>query len=273
MIDVAQAKMANGSRTAVAAVSENNDNMSQSHYHDYFEMYFLDRGNRYHLMDDKLFEMQTGDCIIFPPQTMHRSYGDPNMAFSRTVIYFRPESIHSPELLDKLTHSNSVYRPELESLRKLRRYIYTLLEEQDSVMDDHEAYMEDLINLIMIETLRMKQEACGIIRGNRITEVIQYLHTHYAEEITLKLLSDKFYVSEYHLCREFKKNTNRTIVEYLNQTRIMNAKRLFMETNQNVTDTAHDTGFTNLTHFNRVFREFEGISPSQYRKQCHQLHN
>lgn len=62
---------------AIAQVTGVNDNMSQSHYHDYFELYFLDSGERYHLMDDKLFKLQAGDCILFPPQTMHRSYGDP----------------------------------------------------------------------------------------------------------------------------------------------------------------------------------------------------
>lgn len=94
MIDVAQTSMAAGAACAIAQVTGVNDNMSQSHYHDYFELYFLDSGERYHLMDDKLFKLQAGDCILFPPQTMHRSYGDQDMAFSRVVLYFRPENDH-----------------------------------------------------------------------------------------------------------------------------------------------------------------------------------
>ena len=91
MIDVAQTSMAAGAACAIAQVTGVNDNMSQSHYHDYFELYFLDSGERYHLMDDKLFKLQAGDCILFPPQTMHRSYGDQDIAFSRAVLYFRPD--------------------------------------------------------------------------------------------------------------------------------------------------------------------------------------
>ena len=93
MIDVAQTSMAAGAACAIAQVTGVNDNMSQSHYHDYFELYFLDSGERYHLMDDKLFKLQAGDCILFPPQTMHRSYGDQDIAFSRAVLYFRPRRI------------------------------------------------------------------------------------------------------------------------------------------------------------------------------------
>ena len=54
MIDVAQTSMAAGAACAIAQVTGVNDNMSQSHYHDYFELYFLDSGERYHLMDEAL---------------------------------------------------------------------------------------------------------------------------------------------------------------------------------------------------------------------------
>ena len=225
MIDVAQTSMAAGAACAIAQVTGVNDNMSQSHYHDYFELYFLDSGERYHLMDDKLFKLQAGDCILFPPQTMHRSYGDQDME-----------------------------------------------EEQHSHLDCHDECMQSLLNLIMVQLLRMNQESTGILRETRVTKVIQYIHNHYAEDITLKDLSERFYVSEYYLCREFKKSTKRTIVEYIKQTRIMNAKRLFMETDRNVTEVARETGFSNLTHFNRVFREVADVTPSEYRKRCQELH-
>ena len=94
MIDVAQTSMAAGAACAIAQVTGVNDNMSQSHYHDYFELYFLDSGERYHLMDDKLFKLQAGDCILFPPQTMHRSYGDQDMAFFAGGAVFPPEDDH-----------------------------------------------------------------------------------------------------------------------------------------------------------------------------------
>ena len=225
MIDVAQTSMAAGAACAIAQVTGVNDNMSQSHYHDYFELYFLDSGERYHLMDDKLFKLQAGDCILFPPQTMHRSYGDQDMAFSRVVLYFRPKTITSADLLHKLLHSQVVYRPDSQELHQLRRIIYAMEEEQHSHLDCHDECMQSLLNLIMVQLLRMNQESTGILRETRVTKVIQYIHNHYAEDITLKDLSERFYVSEYYLCREFKKSTKRTIVEYIKQTRIMNAKR------------------------------------------------
>ena len=66
--------------------------------------------------------------------------------------------------------------------------------------------------------------------------------------------------------REFKKNTNRTIIDYIKRTRVMNAERLFIETDMNVTEVSTLTGFSNLTHFYRVFKEITGYSPSEYKK-------
>lgn len=192
MIDVAQTSMAAGAACAIAQVTGVNDNMSQSHYHDYFELYFLDSGERYHLMDDKLFKLQAGDCILFPPQTMHRSYGDQDMAFSRVVLYFRPKTITSADLLHKLLHSQVVYRPDSQEIHQLRRIIYAMEEEQHSHLDCHDECMQSLLNLIMVQLLRMNQESTGILRETRVTKVIQYIHNHYAEDITLKDLSERF---------------------------------------------------------------------------------
>lgn len=56
MIDVAQNLMSLGESIAAAHTASVNDNMIRSHYHDYYELYFLDNGERYHYIDDKLYK-------------------------------------------------------------------------------------------------------------------------------------------------------------------------------------------------------------------------
>ena len=80
-----------------------------------------------------------------------------------------------------------------------------------------------------------------------------------------------FYLSPSYLCREFKKQTNSTIVQYINVTRVMNAQRQLMETDKNITQISAETGFSNLTHFNRVFKSVTGATPSGYRKTHYNL--
>ena len=267
MIDKAQASMDAGAPIALEQISSVNDNMSKSHFHEYYELYFLDSGNRYHTIDDKVFLTTSGDFILFPPLTMHHSFSNLDVPFSRVVIYFRPGMIASDEMLPALSDPFHVFRPSREMLRELRRLIYGMLDEQEHPGDYQWAQMRSILNMILILVLRQTQIK-KFSGGDRINEVISYIHENYASEITIPGLAAHFGMSEYYLCRQFRKYANRTIIEYLQRTRIMNAKRIFMETDKNVTQVAALTGFSNLTHFNRVFRAISGQSPSEYRRQC-----
>ena len=80
-------------------------------------------------------------------------------------------------------------------------------------------------------------------------------------------MAQQFYISSWYLCREFKRYTNSTLVNYINVTRIMNAQRSFMETDKNVTQISQEVGFSSLTHFNRVFKAVTGTTPSEYKRQ------
>lgn len=273
MKDTAQCNMALGNSVSAAYISSVNDNMSQSHFHDYFELYFLDNGERYHYYNDKIFKIQAGSCIIFPPYTMHRSYSDKDCPFSRFVLYFRPEVITSDNLRTFLYNSDTVYIPDPDNLKNLRRFIYLFLDTQNKTSAFKHEYISTLTNLILVMVAEMNQSQKGIVQQNRTTQIIDYINNNYDHDISLQNLSDMLHVSEYYLCREFKKNTNRTISDYIKRTRIMNAERLFIETDKNVTEVSLMTGFSNLTHFYRVFKDITGCSPSEYRKSIRKSSN
>ena len=75
MIDQAGIMMAQGLGTASERIQGVNDNMSQSHYHEYFEIYYLEAGERFHMVEDQLYHMEQGEFMIFPPYVMHHSSG------------------------------------------------------------------------------------------------------------------------------------------------------------------------------------------------------
>ena len=112
-----------------------------------------------------------------------------------------------------------------------------------------------------------------MLSRNSMQHIIAYIHTNYASSLSLPALAEHFYISEYYMCREFRKVTGQTIVQYIQRTRIMNAQRLFMETDLNVTQVSEQTGFASLTHFNRVFQQIAGVTPSAYRKWARELHS
>lgn len=86
MIDQAGLRMDKGYQIACERIQGVNDNMAKSHYHEYFELYYLESGKRYHIADDTLYCLNSGEFILFPPYVMHHSYGDSDVSFKRLVL-------------------------------------------------------------------------------------------------------------------------------------------------------------------------------------------
>jgi AraC-like DNA-binding protein len=72
-------------------------------------------------------------------------------------------------------------------------------------------------------------------------------------------------MSTFYLCKMFKKVTGLNFTEYVARVRVEKSKNLLLNPNARVSEVAFATGFQSLTHFNRTFRRFAGLSPTQYR--------
>jgi AraC-like DNA-binding protein len=267
MIDSAAIKMAQGHSIACERIEGVNDNMLKSHYHDFYELYYLEHGERYHMIQDKLYFIHSGQFVLFSPYIMHHSYGEKDIPFKRIVLYFKPTEIQSARLIEAFGQGSGVYTTDSESRYSIHHLFKMILQEEEIASSFKEEYMHTILNLLLITIQRQGPKPVQHAKQTRIGQIVDYIHTHYFENITLEFLSKEFYVSPYYLCREFKRCTNRTIIQYVNITRIMNAQAKIMETNKSITEIANETGFSNITHFNRIFKSNTGITPSEYRKQ------
>ncbi len=264
MRDEAGIAIGKGESIAIAQVQMANDNMTRSHYHTFFEFYYLEAGDRYHVVEDTVYQLHPGDYILFPPYVMHRSYSVDDTFFRRTVVYFTKAMIPDSGIFSLLSKRAWLYRQDQgEEILKL---LHEAMKEQERADPYSSKYIYFLLNQILIKLTRNAVEPEESEGENRITNVIRYLHENYAEKITLEELSARFFVSQYFLCHEFKRYTNCTIIQYVNSLRISHAQRLLEETDQSITEISMQTGFLNVTHFNRVFRSVTGRSPSQSRK-------
>lgn len=267
MLDQAGIRMAQGSLIAAERIAGVNDNMSKSHYHDYYELYFLEQGERHHMEEEQLFHIQKDEFLLFAPYTMHHSYGDIDVPFQRIVLYFRTDSGVNLNILNAIDTQSGIFHPNEEDLISIHALLNEILMTEQSNDIHKEDALSILLNMLLLRILRVKKIAPASLKHNRITDVINYIHEHYNEDISLEKLGNEFFISPYYLCREFKKYTNRTIIQYLNVTKIMKAQRQIMETDKNLTQIALDNGFSNLTHFNRVFKSVTNRTPSSYRRE------
>lgn len=94
-----------------------------------------------------------------------------------------------------------------------------------------------------------------------------YISKHLNEKICLDALAEHTKVTNSYMCKQFKKHTGMTLVEYINHNRVDQAKALLIEKPAaKIIDIAYECGFQSLSQFNRTFQRFVSSSPTCYRK-------
>ncbi|GKU76108.1 bifunctional transcriptional activator/DNA repair enzyme AdaA [Paenibacillus sp. L3-i20] len=99
-----------------------------------------------------------------------------------------------------------------------------------------------------------------------ITQITNYIHHHFTEEITLAKLADIAHGSPYHLHRTFKRVNGITPAAYIHQLRIDRAKAKLIETNSTVSEIGEAVGLANTPYFITLFKRLTGYTPAHYRQ-------
>lgn len=105
---------------------------------------------------------------------------------------------------------------------------------------------------------------------DRLQPVVDYIRTHYYEDISLVTLASLIPLSEGQFCRSFKETLGLSPVAYLNRYRILKSCELLVTTGRKISEIAGLTGFSNVSYYNRTFLSIIGCTPSDYQKQQQQ---
>jgi len=103
-------------------------------------------------------------------------------------------------------------------------------------------------------------------RQDPVAKALRYLEAHYDQQLTLKDVADAVYLNPAYFSTLFKQRTGTTFVERLTEIRVEAAKKRLASTREKVAEVAERTGFANVRHFNRVFKNETGLSPKDYRE-------
>jgi AraC-like DNA-binding protein/ligand-binding sensor protein len=105
----------------------------------------------------------------------------------------------------------------------------------------------------------------GNSEAAEITRAREFIHLHLAEPLDLKQVAENANLSSCYFCRKFKESTGISFTHYVARSRVEAAKKLLANPQVRVSEIAFEVGFQSLTHFNRVFKEVSGLSPTRYR--------
>jgi AraC-like DNA-binding protein len=103
--------------------------------------------------------------------------------------------------------------------------------------------------------------------GKRMRNIMDYTIRHFNTDITLQKISSTANISPNAFCRYFKQRTNKTYFSFLNELRVDHACKLLVGNKElSISEIAFESGFQNLSNFNRKFKEVKKTTPSSYRK-------
>ena len=111
-----------------------------------------------------------------------------------------------------------------------------------------------------ISPFRAPNNASSLVR-----HVIAFLNQHYATDITLEIVAERFQVSSNHLSRIIKKEVQFSFVEILTKIRLAEALKLLEKPDAKVYTVAEQVGYRDYTYFYQVFKKHYNISPQKYR--------
>jgi AraC-like DNA-binding protein len=99
----------------------------------------------------------------------------------------------------------------------------------------------------------------------RMGAIYEYIDAHYDQKPDVNKVAAKVHLTTPAFCRYFKRQTNMTFTDFVNQYRIERAKNLLMQ-DQNVTETCYAVGFESISYFNKLFNKIVGENPSAFKK-------
>ncbi|OWR31382.1 AraC family transcriptional regulator [Saccharibacillus sp. O23] len=252
--------------------------MRQHHFHTGYELYYLFSGERNYFVKESTYRVRAGDTVLIDSNVVHKSTDSGIPDHERAVLYFSPAyfDVLPPDeremLLSPFVRDRPLVALNLQERLRAEELLFSLLGELHERPPGYRLHVRHMAGelLLLVARASLRRGAPALPEPTpverKISEVVRHINRYYAQPLDLGELAAKFYISRSHLSRTFKEVTGFGFAEYVNITRIKEARRLLRESAHSVTTVSELAGFDNFSHFGKMFKRLSGLSPRAYRK-------
>lgn len=249
------------------------------HQHTFYELYFFISGNVSYHIEGKDYHLLPGDILITNDMDIHGPVIMPGLPYERIVIWLSPEFFDALAplgtpfrdfFIETASRDYRLIRPDPRSGRRLMDLCGQIADlKHDDAFGGKALYGARMIELLTYLG-RAVQETPDlampdVTEDERINRVLDYINARLTEDLSLKEISEAFYISDKYLCRRFRKYTGLSVYSYITKKRLITARNMIRD-GAPVLTACMDSGFNDYSNFLKVFKREFGHLPSMLKE-------
>ena len=248
------------------------------HHHDFYEVYFFLSGNVQYNIESRSYLLSPGDILLISPLELHQPmFAGEQRSYERIVLWINKrflESLCTPDQdLSACFDTTAAGHTNLLCPDGITRQLLTFqLEQMLQAAESEEAfsqvyalsYLVQVLVLLNRQAMQLKGvEEVKPVADSVVFNVISYINEHYSEDLSLDFLANKFFISKYHLSREFVRLVGTSVHRYIILRRLVMAKQMMNE-GMSSSEVYQHCGFGDYSNFYRAFKNEYQMSPREY---------
>ena len=229
------------------------------HTHKCASFSFVLCGNYAEKIDARTHSRQASTVIFHPPEESHAVVFEDDVRILSVEINF--------EKLSEIRRHSIIFDASASCRSEKTNFLGSQIYREFCRMDTFSRLaIEGLILELLAEASRSKIGADEKTLPGWLLQTKEFLHGNFTESVSIEEISKIADVHPVHLSRVFRAKFGCTIGEYVRRLRVEFARRQICATDTYLTEIASAAGFADLSHFSRTFKEYFGLTPSEYRK-------
>lgn len=247
------------------------------HYHDFDKILFFISGSVKYVIEGKAYALKPYDIVLVNRQEIHKPEVDFSVPYERYILYLSPEFLEREgaeacslrACFERAAgeKSNVIRISAMKNTRLLNR-----LREMEAKMQRKEEYGAELYEkLLLLQFMVELNRACleeteayshSAVYNEKVVAILEYINEHLNEELSIDDIANVFFLSKYHMMRQFKEETGYTMHRYITEKRVLLARDMILS-GVPATKASLECGFRDYSTFSRAFKGKFKKNPSE----------
>lgn len=239
----------------------------QLHMHEFYEIHLVVDGSVDQIINGEKIAMKKGDFYFLNPFDLHEYI--PNDSVTLAKVQF-DLSILNDNIKESVAINNKycICNVQGSAFERIYQMFQEVEKEEKNTLVFNSVYVSCLLTNLLIALLRKSNfQENKISNEQSFNSALSFIHTHYAEDITLNQVSNIAGFTPNYFCALFKQKFNVPLKTYIRNLRLNKAISMLKSTNNRVSDIAYTCGYNSFSQFSADFKNFTGKTPRKYKQE------